>query len=134
MSQLYNSLQEATADLYYISESDYPVEAVHYSKGDYQQAPSLHAFLLQQAELPADSPENPIEVEAFFAPLTEPQDWYGEEEEADRQRYLQIQNLLQEHLSEIAVYRFGEVEKTIYIVGKTAEGDLCGVRTKAIET
>lgn len=134
MSKLYNTLQDATADLYYISESDYPIEAVHYPKGEHDQAPSLHAFLLQQADLPSDSPQHRMEAGAFFSPLTEPQDWYGEEEEAERQRYLHVQNLLQEHLSEIEVYKFGEVEKTIYVVGKTSEGDICGVRTKAIET
>lgn len=134
MSDLRDLLLDSTGEMIYISESDYPLEVVCWEAGELQGASSLARFLQEQAGLDADASAEEVDFEAFFVPLTEEQDWFGDDERADQARYIRLKALLKAHLQDLRVLKFGEIEKTLYIVGRTPEGAACGVRTISVET
>lgn len=41
---------------------------------------------------------------------------------------------LKDNLSDISVYRIGQINIDAYIIGQTQDGDLAGVVTKLVET
>lgn len=56
-----------------------------------------------------------------------------EEQEAVK-RFQALVKFLRERLTGIKVYKAGKVEKDVYVVGRTAEGDFAGVFTRVVET
>jgi hypothetical protein len=62
------------------------------------------------------------------------EDWYEAAELAQVNRYTELLHAIESHLAEPQVFRVGEVEIAIYIVGKTPDGDLVGLKTHAVET
>jgi len=53
----------------------------------------------------------------------------------DKARFDKLAKALQEQLSGIKVYKVGdEPEKEVYIVGKTQDGHLAGLKTTVVET
>jgi Nuclease A inhibitor-like protein len=108
---LLETLKQASAGLRYTSESDFPFEVFSWPLDTL-----TPKKLLAQTGQPKDK------------------DWYGPEEKATVARYQQLVKLLQSALSDIQVYRVGETELTVYIVGKTPEGSLAGLSTKVVET
>jgi hypothetical protein len=70
----------------------------------------------------------------FFGPLTEVEDWHEAEEKAVVKKYQGLQKTLQQQLNDLKVFKIGQVNIDIYLVGHTAEGDLAGVKTKSVET
>jgi hypothetical protein len=53
----------------------------------------------------------------------------------DRPQFDQLAAVLRDHLSDIQVYKVGEeAEKQVYVVGKTKDGALAGVKTSVVET
>jgi Nuclease A inhibitor-like protein len=120
------ALQALVTDLTWMSESDYPFEV---SQLPDREAPTIEALQAEHA-----TPVEEISLQDFFAPAVQPQDWH---EEADRQRTQRFQTLLQwleQHLSDVRVYRFGTIEIDILIIGKTEAGTWLKLSTKAIET
>jgi Nuclease A inhibitor-like protein len=54
---------------------------------------------------------------------------------ADRPKFQALQVTLEAQLSDIQVYKVGdEPEKTVWIVGKTADGRWAGLKTTVVET
>jgi Nuclease A inhibitor-like protein len=128
-AEICDRLRQATADLLWMSESDYPFEIVNWERG---------IELNPQALLPeVTSDEVAVErvtLTDFLAPAIAIEDWYEAEELAQVDRYKELLHAIESNLTEVQVFRVGEVEITIYIVGKTAEGDLVGLKTQAVET
>jgi hypothetical protein len=53
----------------------------------------------------------------------------------DRPKFEKLLTVLREQLSSTTVYKVGdEAEKTAYVVGKTTDGKLAGVKTTLVET
>jgi hypothetical protein len=53
----------------------------------------------------------------------------------DRARFQKLGQWIQEQLSGVKGYRVGdEPEKTVYVVGKTKEGQWAGLKTTVVET
>jgi Nuclease A inhibitor-like protein len=83
------------------------------------------------------APDLPIEtmiITDFFEPVLNIEDWYGDEELEIVDRYADLLQTIDANLSEILVYRIGEIDIAIYIVGKTSDGDLVGLKTRSVET
>lgn len=74
-----------------------------------------------------------IELEKFFASATQIKSWHGEGEKLEVERYQRLVDWLKENVSEIAVYRQGEIEVEITVVGKIDHQWLV-LRTIAVET
>ena len=70
----------------------------------------------------------------FFKPATEEQVWHNAAERATAKRFQALVSALKENLSDLKVVQVGKVESEVYVVGKTASGDLAGVKTKVVET
>jgi hypothetical protein len=53
----------------------------------------------------------------------------------DQSRFQKLADALKQQLSDIKVYKVGdEAEREVYIVGKTADGALAGLKTTVVET
>lgn len=117
MSQHAIAAIEATIDgLWWMSEADAPWSL--------QVTETLPEILQDQPKL---------ELAPFFANAVEVQSWYGDEETAQAQKYQTLVELLQQRCSDLAVYRVGEVEVDIYVVGQL-ESDWIVLQTQAVET
>ncbi len=128
-SELIARLKQASEGLLWLSESDYPFETVYWENVD-----DINTKLLQVRE---STPETNIEVrelDKFFSQATAEEDWYNDEEKEECKRYQALVKLLKTHLSNIKVYRVGEVEVNCYILGKTKSGAIAGLSTISVET
>jgi hypothetical protein len=125
-----DALKQATKGLKYQSESDAPFKTfVWKDRGRLTKQKVL--------ELSGHQPGTPIEevkLADFFADLTEEQDWHGADEKKTVERYKNLLKTIKDNLSGAKVYKVGDVNRDIYIVGKTPAGDWAGVQTKAVET
>ncbi len=122
-------LKQATADLVWTSESDYPFEVVQWHPDTELTPPALVKDLQ-----PADRPIETIALTDFFAPALQTEDWYSKEELATVDRYQKLLSTIASNLSDVQVFRVGEVEVEVYIVGKTTDSDLVGLKTQVVET
>jgi hypothetical protein len=130
-SSLRLRLERATDGLVYQSETDAALEPVLYESRDGEAIDA--AALAALAGIDAGAKVEEIEVDDFFAPLVAIEDWYGEDEKRAARRFARLERLLKRALDEPRVYRFGEREIDIFVVGR-AGGEIAGVRTKAVET
>ncbi len=129
-SDLATQIKEITGGLFYMSETD--AEILPFSGKKAQTVSS--AELLNQIERKKDSHVEEKDFTEFFARLTEIQDWFGEEEKAAAQKFEALKSLLQNNLRDLKVFKIGEIQIDIYVVGLDAENALTGIQTKAVET
>jgi alpha-D-ribose 1-methylphosphonate 5-phosphate C-P lyase len=131
---------QASEGLLYPSESDYPFTYIEWnpdSTGETEVGEAVDLSkedMLQLANKPADSTVKALSLDDFFKNVTQVQDWYEAEEIANVERFVQLKDTLQEHLSGIQVFKVGEIEIDAFIVGKTADNKWAGLATTLIET
>jgi hypothetical protein len=128
---LVQQIAAAVTDLNWPSETDAPSEVTAWtglstSKLSAQQ-------VLEQAHLAPDTAVATVDLNTFFEP-TQPQPWHSAEEQAITEQFQALQALLQQTLADIQVFRCGEIEIEIYIVGRNAQGDWIVLHTTAVET
>jgi hypothetical protein len=128
-AEIIDLLTQATTDLLWSSESDYPFELVTWDR-NVEMTPTALFSKLEQPNVSIES----ISLTDFFAPVLSVEDWYEEEELAQVDRYKQLLHALESNLSGVQVFRVGEIEIAIYIVGKTPDGDIVGLKTYVVET
>ncbi|MCT7955848.1 nuclease A inhibitor family protein [Laspinema palackyanum] len=121
-------LTKLTQDLLWMSEADYPWEVVSCDCSNI-----TPEQLLEQNNLPSDTPVETLSIERFFAPALREQSWHNEEERTTRNRYQELFNFLTEQLKDLIVYRLGEVEIEVYVLG-TLEEKTVGLKTTVVET
>jgi Nuclease A inhibitor-like protein len=126
-----DQLRKVTEGLLYQSESDEPFETFSWER--IGKSLGKEAILQASGNDPS-TPTNEVPVDQFFADLTTPEDRHTEEEKAVAAKYRTLLGTLKGALSELRVFKIGEVNVSIYIVGKTASGRWTGVKTKAVET
>ena len=123
-------LKQASQGLLWLSESDYPFEIVYWQEENL----TITEKLLQNSKNNGDKTIETISLESFFKSATRKQDWHDRAEKEEVDRYQALVKLLQEKLTDVKVYRVGEIEIDVYILGKTESGAICGLSTKVIET
>jgi Nuclease A inhibitor-like protein len=121
--------KQVTTDLLWSSESDYPFEVVTWDRGVNLEPTALFSKLAT----PNDSIET-ITLADLFAPVLTVEDWYESDELALVNRYTDLLHAIESNLSEVKIFRVGEVEIAIYIVGKAPDGDIIGLKTYTVET
>jgi hypothetical protein len=138
-SALLDRFSEATDGLLYMSESEFPFNITTYTAADMERF--IPDMLLQWFEqrcrgFSGRSLEEvtEIDLETFFQPLIQNQEWYGETERATAQRFHTLLQLIQTELITPKVYRVGQIEINIYIVGKANDNDWIVLCTQAVET
>jgi Nuclease A inhibitor-like protein len=142
-----NALRQATENLLWISESDFPLELVEWQ--DMTMTELTIETLLDKTQHPAQTSVELVDVDAFFAGTTTIQSWYGEAETAIATRYQQLLALLKAHLQNLQVYRIGTITIDVYVLGDylpsnpehtdlgqdlTMQGTIAGFFTQIVET
>jgi hypothetical protein len=128
---LLKELNSASEGLFYRSETDAPFEAFD-SKQEAQEASAQN--VLQLAGQKTETKVTEKTLDEFFEQPTQLQDWHGDEEKAQVEKFIRLKELISKNLRDVKVFKIGEVEVDIYIVGINADGKLAGVKTKAVET
>jgi hypothetical protein len=127
------SIEALVEGLYYPSESDEPLAYV--ALGLPTPAPLNENHLrVVLGESPSTLVEE-ISLEEFFLPLTESQDWYDDDEKFRTEQFVALHAYLLANLLDTQVFRIGEVQVHIYVLGRTSL-DNCweGFKTISIET
>jgi Nuclease A inhibitor-like protein len=128
-AEIIDLLTTATTDLLWSSESDEPFEIVTWPQGTAMQPTALLGNLADP-----DVQIETMTLRDLFAPVLTIADWYEEAELAQVNRYTDLLHAIESHLAQPQVFRVGEVEIAIYIVGTTPDGDLVGLKTHVVET
>jgi Nuclease A inhibitor-like protein len=128
-AEIIDLLRQATTDLLWSSESDYPFEIVTWDRC-VDLTPAALFSNLHDPNLAIET----ITLTDFFAPILTVEDWYEAEELAQVDRYTDLLHAIESNLAEVKVFRIGEIEIAIYLVGKTPAGDIVGLKTHVVET
>ena len=123
-------VQKLTEGLYFVSESDAPLEAVSYATpaGDL-----TDAALLQAVGEPATETVETVELTQFLRNHTADDGVLGDVALANRFKALQMH--LKQELDGVKVYRVGTGPQVrAYALGRTAAGRLAGFKTVLTET
>ena len=128
-AEIIDRLKQATTDLLWSSESDYPFETVTWEPG----------IELTPTDLFSNTYDTDLAVESIaltdlFEPVLTIEDWYEQAELDLVDRYTNLLDAINTNLAQVQVFRVGEVEIDIYIIGKTPTGDIVGLKTLSIET
>lgn len=111
-------LQKACKGLLFISETEAELTPFVW---DAEPTPEQ---LLKQAGAAKGTPIETMELPAFFRAVSK----------EDKPKFDALTKVLKENLSGIKVYKVGEVNLKVYIVGKTKDGKWAGVQTEVVET
>jgi Nuclease A inhibitor-like protein len=123
-----NEVEKLTEGLLYMSESDAPLK--YFELGDEaarQWPPQTAALFL---EMNGEEPNVPLQESApekFFEALL-----VGNEEREDQVKALR--KTIMNELENVRLYRVGEIEIEIYLLGKDGSGKVCGLQTLSVET
>jgi hypothetical protein len=128
-AEIIDRLKQATTDLLWSSESDYPFEVVSWELG-IELTPTDLFSNIYDTDLAIES----ISLTDLFEPVLTIEDWYEDAELALVDRYTNLLDLINTNLSGVQVFRVGEVEIDVYIIGKTLTGDIIGLKTRSVET
>ena len=128
-AEIIDRLKQATTDLLWSSESDYPFEIVTWELG-VELTPTDLFSNIYDTDLAVES----IPLIDLFEPVLTIEDWYEQSELDLVDRYTNLLDAINTNLSEVQVFRVGEVEIDIYIIGKTPTGDIIGLKTLSVET
>ncbi|MDY7003545.1 MAG: nuclease A inhibitor family protein [Cyanobacteriota bacterium] len=130
--EFFEQLDELVKGLLWMSESDYPFEVFIWEFGE---GVSLNnEIFLKITKHSLETTVKVIEFEVFFRLVITEKDWHNAQESEVVRKYQKLVSMMKKYLSDLKVYKVGEVRKDVYIVGKTNTGDYAGVATVSIET
>ncbi|CAN5304063.1 hypothetical protein BH10ACI1_BH10ACI1_03050 [soil metagenome] len=129
-NQFVEKVKELSEGLYYISETDAEVFPFEGTKAE---AVTRENILSQTKNAPG-APVEERDFAEIFARLTAMQDWFGDEEKANAERFSALQKFLEDNLKDLKVFKIGSIQIDIYFVGLDTNGNLMGIQTKAVET
>lgn len=123
-------IKEASDGLLYMSEADYPFEPVYIE----EPAPAPDQQLLSLSGKEPGTAVEKVDLPYFFRNQVKvyPESSPGQQERA--QRFQRLQQVLEEELTGVEVYRIGEIDIDAFIIGKLKDGRWAGLRTRLIET
>lgn len=127
---LEQKVKTACDGLFYVSETN---AEISFFAGSRIAAVTMDE-VLSQIKNTSDAPVEEKNFDEFFAPLTEIQDWFGDEEKKTAQKFADLRDLLKNNLKELKIFKIGKIELNVYVVGLDAESKLTGIKTKAVET
>lgn len=124
------ALAAAAAGLMVPSEQDAPLTPfVLPGRG-----PLTPARLLAALGLPPGTPVETRSLDSFFAPLTRMRPAQDAAERAQTARFATLAEQLVARLTDPAVFRVGNVEVTVLLLGRLPDGRVGGLRTLLVET
>ncbi|MDX5420395.1 MAG: nuclease A inhibitor family protein [Hymenobacteraceae bacterium] len=132
LKQIETELKEASNGLLMMSETDAPFEFYH--EENFENEELNEETVLKLAAMPADYPLEVVDLEYFFRNMTHARPESGEEGMQKTKRFEQLQKKLRELLQDVRVYRIGETQILVLILGRTPGGEIAGLRTMLVET
>jgi len=123
-------IEEAAAGLLLMSEADYPPEPLRLEGADEPDPVRLR-------ELAGEAADAPVEVrglEEFFRAAASEPPWKAGVELALARRFQNLVRTLRENLADVRVYRVGEINMPVYVIGKSSSGSWIGLSTRVVET
>jgi hypothetical protein len=123
--KLLAEIEKSTDGLTYISETDAAVEPIYVDRDE------VEKFL---DSIGKDEKSETLDPAVFFDRLTTNKDWFGPNEIARAKKFAQLEEILRSNLHDLKVIRVGHIRIDIYVVGSDADGNLAGIKTKAVET
>lgn len=124
MLVILEQIKEAAKDLYFLSESDFPLVPFHWKI----QGGELAAKLISESGNPENSPVEKVSLAHFFRNMV------NLDEPEIAQRFIKLQEILHEKLQGLEVYRLGTIQVKVFIVGEMPDGSYAGLSTISIET
>ncbi|WP_414530926.1 nuclease A inhibitor family protein [Nodularia chucula] len=128
-AEILEQLKQASEGLLFMSESECACEVCLWSD-----AAATPEQVVQLTNHPQDTPVEVQGVDDFFSVATTAQDWHSAAEKETVNKFLALVQVIKANLSNPQVYRLGEIEIDIYVIGQTPTGDLAGIATKIVET
>ena len=125
-------IEPLLADLLYPSESDEPIEPVETYLG--MAEPLTVSHIKDWLMLPPSARVEEIPEGDFWEPVVTVEDWFEAEETARAKQFQKLQKSLSILLTERQVFRVGETEIDVYLLGKPADGPRVGLKTRVVET
>lgn len=122
-------LSAATENFWFTSESDYPFSNIFLANTVGLTAEDLSEEFGFSGELIDER-----DYGSFIERKTTEEDWMDEWYLEEIQRYQNLDAVLRNHLSNLRIVRFSEIEVHFFIIGETECGDTAGLRTISIET
>lgn len=131
-SPILDTLGKATFGLLFPSESDAPLTPYRFPGGEGEEPTA--ASLLEAEHLPSTTPVETITLDELFDPFVEADPSASAEDLAEADRYRDLVDLLSSELTDVRVYRVGETDIDVYVLGKDPCGDWVGLKTHVVET
>ena len=129
-SDLLPELRAAIEGLFYMSKTDAPFEIVHWDRRDtILSSADLLTFIGQSSGMQVEN----VGLGEFFHDLIQDYDWHDAEAKKTVNKYRHLLTVLEEYLTDLRVFKVGDGEIDIYVVGRTAEGDWAGIMTNVVE-
>ena len=126
-----NALKKASKGLHYQSETDAPFQTFRWGQAEGR---LTKRKVLELGKHDPGSSVEEFRLDDSFQDLTQKQDWHGEEEKEDVERFRTLLQTIREPLSGGGEdLQGGRGQKRVYIVGKTREGGWAGLKTTAVE-
>jgi hypothetical protein len=132
IKQLEAELKKASDGLLMMSETDEPFE--FYFDEQHSGAELNEETVRKLAGMPAQYPLEVVELDYFFRNMTRSNDGDSEVQRQQAQRFQILQSKLHELLYDVRAYRIGESRITVFILGKTPDGKIAGLKTVVVET
>jgi len=124
-------VQKAITGLLYMSESDTPFEVVHWTRRE----PTFTVLDVRSlVGKGSDAHAEEVSLDEFFHDLIQDQDWHDADDKKIVEQYRNLLAVLNKNLMDLKVFKIGQVELDIYIIGRTTAGDWAGIKTEAVET
>ncbi len=124
------SIKKAADGLLFISESDHPFELVHIEDNP----SSIENKIMQLAKKPAGTTIEKQDLDYFFRNMVKVYPEFSTAQKNTARRFADLVKVLKENLTDIHVYRVGDVQVDAFIIGQLKNGQYAGLRTKLIET
>lgn len=131
INDLLPELKAACKNLLWRSETDHPFE-VTVLPANHQ--PSRVEKLLSSGRYPDNTPVAIVSIDDFFGQTTVERAWFDSRELTLVERYRNLRDLLETTLENLQVYRIGNVEMDVYLLGNTEDNQVIGVKTRIVET
>jgi hypothetical protein len=123
-------LKKASQGLVFPSESEYPFEVFLWNS----EGKDLDESKLLEKVGQSGGPVKVVDVDTFFKNVVEEKDWQDVEEKRDVKKFQELVQTLKGNLAHLKVFRLGQTEIDVYIVGKTEDGAWAGLKTTVVET
>lgn len=129
-SELTKEISAAVEGLMYISETDAPIFPFTGRK-----SPEVKKeFLLAELGLDPDTEVEERGFDEMFARFVTMKEWFNDDQRANAERFQRLKNLLESNLTDLKVFKVGQIRRQIFFVGIDRSGHLAGIRTEAVET